>query len=388
MGEAPGPPAGPLTVGLLPAFGDGLGTLAESGQHARLIDGYLRPYAAAFARCYYFSYLPERLEAFARPGAGLERVQVLGPTGRMSRGRRALSMVRQHREAFDACRVLRVFQLTGCLPLLLARPRPRAPYVTTYGFWYGRLSRSPVRRLLKGPLLALALRRAAAVIATTPALAAQARRHARRVALIPNGVDTRRFRPRPPGPRPPGWRPRVLYVGRLSPEKNLETVIVATGSVGDLPAARPRLTLAGPGPLRAELEALAGRHGVDADFRGLVGQDALPSLYAEADAFVLASFTEGHPKVLLEAMSAGLPCVVAANEGTRSLVTDGETGLLFDARQPGQLAAGLRRVLGDPELAARLGRAARARIVADYDLGALVAREIALLREVAAEAEE
>jgi len=368
-----------LTVGLLPALGGGLGALAETGQHARLIDGYLRPYAAAFARLYYFSYLPESLAAFTDAPDVLDRARLLAPPRPVARGRRAVSMVRAHRPEFTACAVLRVFQLTGVIPALVARARLGVPYVTTYGFRYARLSRSPGKRALKTVLERVGLRRAAAVIATTPALAAHARRHAGRVELIPNGVDTRRFAPGAGGPGARGERPRLLYVGRLSPEKNLETVLAAA----DRSATRPEVVIVGPGPLREPLEAQARRLGLAVDFRGVVDQGALPPVYAAADAFVLASFTEGHPKVLLEAMSAGLPCLVADNEGTRSLVTHDATGLVFDPGKPDELAAGLDRVLGDPALCRRLGEAARAEIVARYDLRTLVDREIALLRDVA-----
>jgi len=87
--------------------------------------------------------------------------------------------------------------------------------------------------------------------------------------------------------------------------------------------------------------------------------------------------------VLLEAMAAGVPCVASDCEGNRSLVVEGETGLLFDPRRPDELADRLARVLADGDLAEALGRAGRAMVVARYDLGALVAAEIALLKRVA-----
>ena len=109
----------------------------------------------------------------------------------------------------------------------------------------------------------------------------------------------------------------------------------------------------------------------------------MPGVYREADAFVLASFTEGHPKALLEAMSSAVACDASSCDGNRSLIDEGVTGLLFDARRPDELAARLGRVLGDAVLAARLGAAARARVVERYDLAAAVAREIGLVRQVA-----
>jgi glycosyltransferase involved in cell wall biosynthesis len=171
----------------------------------------------------------------------------------------------------------------------------------------------------------------------------------------------------------------VLYVGRFSPEKNLATLVDAVGRC----RARPRLVLVGAGPERDALVARARRVGTELELPGVVDQRALPARYGSAHAFVLASFTEGHPKVLLEAMATALPCVVSDCDGNRSLVTDGVTGLVFDPHRADELAAGLDRVLGDGALAAALGARARAEIVARYDLRALVAREIALVREIA-----
>jgi glycosyltransferase involved in cell wall biosynthesis len=135
--------------------------------------------------------------------------------------------------------------------------------------------------------------------------------------------------------------------------------------------------------LRDPLQTLAREKNVPVEFLGVVEQATLPRVYGSSDVFVLASFTEGHPKVLLEAMACGVPCVASDCIGNRSLVTDGETGLLFDPHRPDGLAACLRRVLDDPALAARLGKAGRALVAERYDLSALVAREIALVRSVA-----
>jgi glycosyltransferase involved in cell wall biosynthesis len=199
------------------------------------------------------------------------------------------------------------------------------------------------------------------------------------VELIPNGVDTALFAPMPRPPTTGGPR-RILYVGRLSPEKNLETVVAATSYLGD--AAMD--VMVGSGLLRDRLAELARDKKVAVEFPGVVDQRRLPDVYASADVFVLASFTEGHPKVLLEAMSCGLPCVASDCAGNRSLITHGETGLLFDPRRPEDLADCLKRVLTDDALAARLGSAGRELVESRFNLGALVAREIDLVRSVAA----
>jgi glycosyltransferase involved in cell wall biosynthesis len=365
-----------MRVGLLPALGGGIRALAQTGQQSRLIDGYFRPYLRAFDGLSYFSYLPETLAEFTDDATLLDRVRVLAPAGPISRGRRAVQIPFAHAAALRECAALRVFQITGVIPALIARRRFGIPYVTTYGFWYSALSQPGPKRPLKGLVERLGLRHAAAVIATTPELAARASRLARRVELIPNGVDTALFRP--PASPPTSKPKRILYVGRLSAEKNLGAVIAATGYVGDAV-----VVMVGAGPRRDHLAAQARQAGVVVDFPGVVDQRRLPEVYASADVFVLASFTEGHPKVLLEAMACGVPCVASDCAGNRSLVTDGRTGLLFDPREPKHLADCLRRVLKDPALARRLAETARAEVVARYDLRVLVEREIALVRGVA-----
>ena len=368
-----------MTVGLLPALGSGLGELVSGGQASRLIDGYLVPYARAFGQVRYFSYLPESLDTFTRDPELLRRVRVLAPSRSMGRGRRAVTMPWAHAAEFRECRLLRIFQITGVIPGLLVAARFGMPYVTTYGFWYERLSRPGPRRILKAITERVGLARAAAVIVPTEELRARAARVARRVWLVPNGVDVRRFTP--PPARRPGKPARVLYVGRLSPEKNLRAVVQAAASLKTrVPLA---ITMVGAGPLQSELAAAAATADVQLDLPGVIDHRHLPEVYRSADVFVLASFTEGHPKVLLEAMSTGLPCAVSDCPGNRSLVTDGERGLLFDPTRPDALAAALERVVTDAALADRLGRAARAFVESTYDLGSLVAREIELLRSIA-----
>jgi len=370
-----------VNVGLLPALGGGLGELARTGQTSRLLDGYLARYVAAFERVYYFTYLVETLGDFTSDQALLAGAEVVAPARALSRGRRAATLAWTERARLKSCGVLRVFQVTGTVPAIIARARLGVPYVTTYGFSYAQLSRPGPTRLLKAAVERVGLRRAAAVIATTEALRARAARVAREVHLVPNGVDTRRFAP-PAERRRPGWPARVLYVGRFSAEKNLETLVAAAAALKRrVPV---RLVLVGGGPLREKLreQALAAR--VEVELPGVIPQERLPQVYAGADAFVLASFTEGHPKVLLEAMAAGVPCVASDCEGNRSLVSDGRTGLLFDPRRADELGDRLARVLTDTALAESLGRAGRGLVVGRYDLGKLVASEIALLRRITA----
>ena len=369
-----------MILGLLPAIRGGLGELARTGQDARLLDGYVRPYATAFDEVRYFSYLSESLSDFTSDPALLSGVR-LYPGGGWHPWTYAAAMTWRYAQALRTCSVLRVFQMTGALPAVIARRRFGVPFVATYGFWYERLAGSMHTRLLRRAVIAMGLAAADAVICTTPELATHARRRVRgdRVHIIPNGVDTTLFTPMG---RPASARRSILYVGRLSREKNLSALVEAVAKL----ASRfdVALRFIGDGPMRAQLAEHAEALGVDAEFTPVVEHRRLPAIVARADVFVLPSFTEGHPKVLLEAMSCGVPCIASDVGGNRAILADGLTGLLFDLEDPGALADSLARVLGDGDLAARLGAHARAEVRERYDLARLVAQEIDLLRSVAA----
>ena len=369
-----------MEVGLLPALGSGIGDLCRAGQHSRLIEGYFVPYAGAFDAVWYFSYLPEALGDFTDDPRVLTSVRFQAPQRREARLLRAARMPWAHGEAFRRCAVLRVFQITGVIPALIARVLWGVPYVTTYGFRYARVMRPGLNRPVMRLLERVGLRCAAAVLVTTEELRAHVARFTRAaVHLVPNGVDTARFMP---GGRRPGTIRRLVYVGRLEPQKNLGALLAATAALASrMPL---RVTFVGDGSLAFGLRAQAEALGVNATFVGVVDHHRLPEHLQGADVFVLPSFWEGHPKALIEAMAAGLSCVASDCAGNRSLIADGQTGLLFDPASPEALATALDRVLSDEELAAGLGRQARALVVRRYDLRTLVDEEIRILKSVAA----
>jgi glycosyltransferase involved in cell wall biosynthesis len=150
---------------------------------------------------------------------------------------------------------------------------------------------------------------------------------------------------------------RVLAVGRLIPEKGMDLVIEAAAQC------RAGVTIAGAGPERERLEALARALRADVRFEGAVARPRLEALYREAACVVLASRRgEGLPNVLLEAMAHARPVIATPVAGVRGLVQDGANGFLVPVDDASALAAAIARVLGSPELADRLGAAARATV--------------------------
>ncbi len=370
-------------VGVLPALGSGLTDLARTGQHERLLGYDLTHYAQVFDELLYWSYFDEALPDFTRDPRLLERIRVLPKRGPWPSRLYTLLLPFLYRRELRQCQALRVLQFTGVIPAVIARALYGTPFVVTYGYHYAevaRLSGSRWKPWLLSLLERVALPRAAAVIVTSREMEQHLRTHPARprLAYFPNGVDVEQFAPAPRRPRERAWR-QVLYAGRLEGEKNVERLIDAIALVR---GPRVRLIVIGDGRLREPLARRARAAGVDVAWEGVVAHGEMPRYFADADCFVLPSLTEGHPKVLIEAMACGLPCAASARGGIPSMIEDGVTGLLFDPEDSRDIARAVRRLLTDEALAARLGARARAVAVAQYDARVLLAREAAFVREV------
>jgi glycosyltransferase involved in cell wall biosynthesis len=100
------------------------------------------------------------------------------------------------------------------------------------------------------------------------------------------------------------------------------------------------------------------------------------------DIFVLPSYREGAPRVLLEAAACGLPVVTTDVPGCRDVVVEGVTGLVTPPRDSQALAGAIMKLLQNPELRRQMGRAGRERVEAEFDMRAITGKYLALYREV------
>lgn len=195
-----------------------------------------------------------------------------------------------------------------------------------------------------------------------------------KMEVIRNGVDAGALR-RPSDPAlrraltGDGDAPLVLVSARLDVQKGHRYLLAAATQV---PGAV--FAVAGEGPERADLEALAGELGVADRVRFLGRRDDVPELLAVCDLLVLPSLYEGLPVSVLEAMAAGRAVVATAIGGSDEAVVDGESGLLVRPADPDALAAAIRRLLHDRALRERLATAGRARVERDFSAAAMVAR--------------
>nr|MDQ3823986.1 glycosyltransferase [Actinomycetota bacterium] len=176
----------------------------------------------------------------------------------------------------------------------------------------------------------------------------------------------------------PDGAPVVGEVGRLCDVKGQRELIEAIAEIPDA-----RLVLFGRdleqgGAFQAGLERTAERLGVRDRVVFAGHRDDAPRLVGDLDVFVLPSWTEGLPVVVLEAMAQRRPVVATPVGGTPEVVANGETGLLVPPRDSRALAAAIRELLGDAERRRRMGEAGYARVGERFSAGTMTRRVLEL----------
>jgi glycosyltransferase involved in cell wall biosynthesis len=236
------------------------------------------------------------------------------------------------------------------------------------------------------------------------------------VATVGNGVDVTRFLPRAEADGPPANNKRsILFVGRVSPEKGIHTLIEAFAEVAKrfddvelhiagpqwvLPpdfitslSSDPRVTALlrfydrwGVCTYQPYLEEQITRHGLGerVHFLGNVPHKDLVATYQNADVIVNPSLSESFGISVVEGMACGKPVVGTRIGGMCESIVNGTTGMLVEAEEPEELAQGLIAVLEDPKRARDMGREGRKRAVEHFSWEARAERLMNVYRDVAA----
>lgn len=202
-----------------------------------------------------------------------------------------------------------------------------------------------------------------------------------KVRYVPHGLDTTRW---PDAPVRAARTPvTIVSVGRLVPKKGYDDLIAALAMLD--PTLDWRFVHVGGGPMKAQLAAQAETLGPRIEFRGAGDQDAVLAALRAGDVFALASKVtddgdrDGLPNVLMEAASQDLP-LVATKAGSIGDFLDASCGIAVEPGDRAALAAALARLIADPDLRERLGRAAGAKVRRDFPFAENCDRLYELLR--------
>ncbi len=186
----------------------------------------------------------------------------------------------------------------------------------------------------------------------------------------PLGVDTELYNPFKLTPRNQHKGSfTVLCVGRLVPAKGQRVLLNACHRLWE-EGKDIHLVYVGTGPDEAHLKTLVTERGLDdlVTFTGALNQEEVRQWYGKADLFALASFAEGIPVVLMEAMACGLPCISTRITGIPELIRDGVDGLLVSPAQVDELSDAIELLMSDYDLRCQLSIAGRRRVQERYEI--------------------
>ncbi|MBS0266820.1 MAG: glycosyltransferase [Planctomycetes bacterium] len=175
--------------------------------------------------------------------------------------------------------------------------------------------------------------------------------------------------------------PVIGYVGRLANQKRLKDLIWAFELIR-VQDDRAEFVIVGDGPERETLEDFARNLRIHERIKFLGHRDDATQLYPAFDLFFLGSDFEGLSNSIMEAMATGIPVVASDIPPNRELVVDGVTGFLAPVGDRVAFAQLGQRVLGDRELARRLGEAGRNRIASEFSIAKMVAGYVRIYRDV------
>jgi glycosyltransferase involved in cell wall biosynthesis len=284
-----------------------------------------------------------------------------------------------HANTIRRADILRTNQIKGAHTALYAGLIWHKPVIVRMGYiWSKFLSQESISKR-KASWARLyedfVLKKASAIIVTTKAMQKEmldrGLKLSEHLAIIPNYIDTDLFMPQPELKT----SKEVLFVGRLSEQKNLPSLIEATSSLD------VTLRIIGSGPLEHNLEEQASKVGGRVIFAGSYPNGEIPHALNQAAIFVLPSLYEGHPKALIEAMSCGLPVIGTDVEGIQDVIQHGETGWLCKP-DPSSIRNAITCLLTNPNLRSRLGQRAREFVLENYSLKKIVNQEINIYNQV------
>ena len=190
---------------------------------------------------------------------------------------------------------------------------------------------------------------------------------AAKITVTPNYVDTETF-----APRAAEKEFDLLFIGRLNPQKNLESLLDA------LRGLKLKSVIIGSGPLENVLKEKARAVDLDINWKGNLPNTELPEYLNRSKIFILPSHYEGHPKTLIEAMAAGAAVIGTNVPGIREVVRPGENGWLCEPNVE-SIRSAIESLAVDPEKRQQLGNNARSFILENYALDRIVSMEEQIL---------
>lgn len=357
-----------MKLGIFLAPGESFSTMAKTGQDVLFKNFYISAFAKNFEQVFIFTYANEKVHGIPK------NVKVILAKPKMHRYLYSILLPFLNFREIVKCDVFRVYHLSGTVPAIITRLFYGKPFIFNWAYNYeifanteGKIIQEYFYKFLKPFAVLFSTKIFAAnkvIIKSLPG---------KKTVYLPNGTDASFFKPIPY--KRNLRRKTILSVGRLEKQKNYENLISAMEEIN------ADLRIIGQGSLQARLQKLAKEKNVKLKIIGKVKNSFMPNFYNQADFFVLPSLIEGHPKVLLEAMSCGLPVIGSKVEGITDIIRHNQNGILVNTNV-NSLKAVIKWCIANPNRLKKFRLNARRTVTENFDLNTLLAREISEIKAI------
>jgi len=200
-----------------------------------------------------------------------------------------------------------------------------------------------------------------------------------KIKVVPNYVITNLFRPLPELQK----KYSLVFIGRSGRQKNLDNLLKAIHYLNKTEKRAASLLMVGGCCFNRKIKEIIERYKLNVTLKGNLPNFELPQIINQAKLFILPSYYEGHPKVLLEAMSCGMPCIGTDVTGIREDIDHLVTGYLCKTDFK-SIANAIHSLLSDESLQAKLSKNARNHILKNYSIDKILQMELNVISEVLA----
>lgn len=356
-----------MKIAIFLSIGDSLSNMDKVGQLSKYINSYLIPYSKGFDEVKIFSYADEKIENLP------ENVKLISNYKKMHRYLYTILLPFIHKEELKDVNVIRVYHLIGTIPAILSKVFFNKPFIFNYAYDYYKfaiIDKKYLQAILAKFLSPYAIFFADKFFVANKDIFNNLK--SPKSIYLPNGVDTKVFLTGDLANK--NKKIVILNVGRLESQKNQLNLIKALEGID------AQLIIIGSGSLEKELIKTANKLKVDLKIINKVDNIKISSYYQKANIFALPSLIEGHPKVLLEAMSCSCAILGTKVDGIKDIL-DKNNGIIVDTDVT-SIKNGLKKMVENPLLREKLSKNARIFVKNNYDLSRLINEEIDAIRSL------
>lgn len=346
-------------------------SLRRTGQDKRFLEGELAFYLQKFEEIYIFDYSNVKFETNDK------RIIQIYNSSNFHRYLYAFIFPILNRQIIKNSSIIRASHVTGMISGLCAKLLSGKKIVFNYAYDYAGFAWQE-KKFIRSILLAMLSRLCfflsdGVIVASKIFFDKLSINHKSRTKYIwiPNGVDTELFFPQIKDNKTRNYFYEILFVGRLTEQKNLINLIEGIKKIG---VSSIKLTIVGTGELENKICERCEKYKIRLKLISRVENENLKKYYNSCDLFVLPSFNEGSSKVLLEAMSSGCVCLVSRIKENMEIIANGKNGFIcgFSADE---IADGLKYAMQFKN-SESIGLSARRTIEENYSMAKVLKKEV------------